>query len=341
MNHLQEVEIMPVTWADIVGPYDCVQSNQQFEKCLDVLMMNVVNSLLPIVLMVALGAGLVQFGFMGEVFCKGLDRLVYYVLLPLAIIASLMKSDLLAGHAATLALATLASLILAYIVSFVMRLGPMQTGPLVQMSFRGNLMFVGLPVVLYAYNGQSEASALAILAVVPIIVLYNVLAVTVLSIGQGGISWKLIPRVTRSVVTNPLIIACVVGAILSAIPWRLPKAMMDSIALLGKTASPLALLSLGGALMFLPVKGRIAPAFVGSMIKVVITPLIAYGLARVFVLDPQATRIVLILAATPTAVASYVLVSQFKRDASLAAAGVVISTLLSMFTLAAVMLMTV
>src|SRR5690606_38367884 len=105
-------------------------------------MSNVVNSLLPIVLMVALGAGLVRFGFMAETFCKGLDRLVYYVLLPLAIIARLMASDLFASSAGmlslVLALATLASLGAGYIVSLAMRLGPAQVGPLVQTSFRGN-----------------------------------------------------------------------------------------------------------------------------------------------------------------------------------------------------------
>lgn len=307
-------------------------------------MIDVMNSLLPIVLMVALGAALVRFGFMAESFCKGLDRLVYYVLLPLAIVARLMTSNLLAGEAGTLslvlAIATLLCLAAGYLASLVMRLKADQVGPLVQASFRGNLMFVGLPVVLYAYNGSDQAAAIAILAVAPIIVLYNVAAVIALSVGQGDLSWHLLPRVSRSVVTNPLIIACVVGALLSLLPVRMPVALVASIELLGKTAAPLALLSLGGALMFLPVKGRILPATVSSVIKVGLMPLLAYGLSRAFSLDPQATRIGLILAATPTAVASYVLVAQFKRDASLAAAGVVISTILSLFSLAIVMSLT-
>ena len=307
-------------------------------------MIQVANSLLPIVLMVAVGAGLVRFGFMAETFCKGLDRLVYYVLLPLAIVARLMASDLFAGSAATLALvlalATLASLAVVYVLAKIMRLDGDQTGPLVQAGFRGNLMFVGLPVVLYAYQGSDEAATFAILAVAPIIVLYNVASVSVLSIGHGGLSLKILPRVLRSVLTNPLIIACVVGTLLSLLPVSLPRALSDSINLLGKTAGPLALLSLGGALMFLPVKGRMWPAMVSSVVKVVVTPLLVFGLARAFGLDDQAARIGLILAATPTAVASYVLVTQFKQDTSLAAAGVVISTVLSMFSLAVIMLVT-
>ena len=71
---------------------------------------------------------------------------------------------------------------LAYLVGRGLRLQPRQLGSFVQGSFRANVAFVGLPVILLAFAQASklvaaEVAGLAVLAIVFLIPIYNLATV--------------------------------------------------------------------------------------------------------------------------------------------------------------------
>ena len=299
----------------------------------------IVNGLLPVVLLVAGGAALLRFGFFDSVFRKGLDRLVYWVLLPALIIQSLAgaPTDVAGTGGMTLALsaATVAVTVLAYAAAWTGRLARPMQGVVVQAALRGNLAFVGLPVVDLVLGGEMFTRATLLFA--PIVVLYNVLGVGALLLAQHRVDASLPRKLLVSLVTNPLLLACVAGLGMWKLGAALPTPVDTTLRLLGRPAAPLALLSLGGAIVSLPLGGRVGWSLVASGLKVAVLPAVSWGLCGLLGLPAEDRLVVMIFSACPTAVASYVLATQLRGDASLAAAAVVVSTVLSGVALAVVL----
>jgi predicted permease len=109
---------------------------------------------------------------------------------------------------------------------------------------------------------------------------------------------------------------------------------MATLDLVAQPSATLALLSLGGAMVVHPVHGKLGLAVGGAILKCAVVPLIAYACCELLGIHGVDRTIVLVFAATPTAVASYVLATQLGGDEPLAAAGIVVSTILSAASLA-------
>ena len=307
--------------------------------------MRILESLLPIALLIALGSGLVRFRFLDETIRQGLDRLVYWIALPALIIQVLAGApppDVL-GSAAGMAIALCGATTIVAAISWCIArcwLPRPEAGVFTQATFRGNLAFVGLPVIALAVGGGTSGDAMlakAALVFAPTVVIYNVLSVSALVAAQHRIDASLPRKMARTLASNPLLIACVAGLSLWYAGWSLPSVAITTLELLGKPAATLALISLGGVLASYPVGQRAIVASVAASFKCVLTPTVALGLAMSLGLSAEDRQVVLIFAATPTAVASHVLVTQLGGDHSLAAASIVISTLLSAVSLGVVL----
>jgi len=306
----------------------------------------IIDSLLPLALLVALGAALLRLRFFDEAFRKGLDRLVYWVALPALIVrvlAGAPSADVL-GEAGQMAVALCgATLIVAagsWGIAKTLGLPRSESGVFTQAGFRGNLAFVGLPVIALAVgaNGDREVIlAKAALVFAPTVVLYNVLGVAVLIAAQQRLDATLPWRMLKSLAMNPLLIACVIGLGLWYFAVPLPTAGRTTLELIGKPAAPLALISLGGVLASYPVGRRLKTAALAATLKCGLTPVATWGIGVGLGLPPGDLRVVLIFAACPTAVASYVLATQLKGDPALAAATIVLSTLVSVVSLGVVL----
>lgn len=307
--------------------------------------LQIVNALAPLAVLVALGAVLLKTGFFTTALRQGLDRLVYWVALPALIVRVLAQAPPAADDGSVqmtlvLCAATLAAALIAWGVAWISRVPRASVGVLIQAAFRGNLAFVGLPVIALASHDDSVLLAKAAFVFAPTVVLYNVLGVVGLVASQQRFSADMPRRMVWSLATNPLLLACVVGMALGAWGQALPTAASTSLELLGKPAGPLALLSLGGVLVSYPVKRHLGLGLVTSLFKCGLVPLLTWVFARFMGLDGPDLQVVMIFSACPTAVASYVLATQLKGDAGLAAAAIVISTLLSGLALGGVLILT-
>lgn len=307
-------------------------------------MFQATESLIPIILLVALGAGLYKAGFMDAALRRGLDRFTYWVALPSLFIHSLSNTDFGALQAGdmvlVLAISVIVASLLAAALAFLMGLSRDAFGVFVQLGFRGNMAFVGLPLIIFAVDQPGTSGALvasALIALAALVPLNNLIAVLALYLAQHSLSWRLLRQLSVKVITNPLIASALIGGVLGWMGWRLPVVIDRPFELLGQTAIALALVSLGGALIELGIKGRIGLSVVVSGFKVAVVPLIAFGLAYAWRLPPEQTFVVMVFSACPAATASYILTTQLGGDDSLAAAGIIVSTLLSLISLAVVL----
>jgi predicted permease len=138
-------------------------------------------------------------------------------------------------------------------------------------------------------------------------------------------------------VTNPLLLASGLGVAFAAVGFALPLWLHQSVAVVGQMALPLALLCIGGTLVIMPLRGKRTNAFLASLLKIGMTPLLAWPVARWAGLSSDETRIALLFLATPTAAASFTLAGKLGGDEALAASSVVLSTVLSILSLSAVL----
>jgi len=97
---------------------------------------------------------------------------------------------------------------------------------------------------------------------------------------------------------------------------------------------PIALLCIGGSLAMTSMRGRRSWIIAAALMKVVVLPLIVFGLAWLAGLGPQEMRIALVLASSPTAAAAFVMAKQMGGDEALASGSIALSTLLSAASLA-------
>lgn len=313
--------------------------------------MVVINILTPIILLIALGTVLRRTGFASEAFFKESSRLVFWIGLPALLFRETALAEPQLGTAFGISLILLAGMaacmVLAHLLGRGLGLARPSLASFIQGAYRGNLAYVGLPVVLYALAAAGQDTdrwrAIALLATVPVIPAYNILAVVILANGsqqepinlsrQGG-------KLLLGVLSNPLIISCLAGLAYAYSGLPLPLLVDRSLSAVGQMALPLSLLAIGASLRLRAIREGGMPALFSSLIKVLVAPAVGYVLARWMGLASTGLQVALLYLAMPTAVMSYVMAESMGADGQLAGSIVVISTLLAMPVLALVLLLT-
>jgi predicted permease len=308
-------------------------------------MQTLISSLLPICLVIALGAGLRASGFLSEGFFAGMNRLCYWIALPVLLVHKLAGASLQGESAlricAALIIATVGCVLVGYAAALAIRLPSRSLGAFVQSAFRGNLVYVGLPVILYSLapsggpSGDSVQST-AIVAVAPLIAVYNMLSVLVLSLHGSHENRPPAARVIKQIATNPLIVACLIGMALCLSGVTLPSVANRTLQLVGQVALPLALLAIGSSLTLDRIRGNLVASIVATTIKVAVAPSIGYGIAVSLGLAESEMCIALVYLACPTAAVSYIMAGQLGGDEVLSGSAVVLSTIASLASLSVV-----
>jgi len=304
--------------------------------------MQIIDSLAPVVLLIGLGVFLVRISFVKREMLKGMNDLAYWIGLPTFIFYSLatvpLKTAALGPMLAVFLTGTAAALGGGFIAVRLLKQPIASRGTFLQATFRGNLAFIGLPIVVFTASGLPDADPqtmqeLAVLTLAPMMVIYNVVAVLLLYGSQTGFSGELVAKTLRQVATNPLILASVAGIAVALAGWTFPNFLDRTLEALGRLALPLALLSIGGSLVTVPVRGSLAAAGTASLLKVGVAPLIGIGAGIALGAPSEVLLVAAIYLSCPTAAASYVLARQLGGDEALAASTIVISTLLSLISL--------
>ena len=204
-------------------------------------------------------------------------------------------------------------------------------GAFVQGSLRCNYIIFGATLVRNILGDGSAAKSAMVLAVV--IPLYNVLSIIVLSARSNKVTTISGKGLLLDIVKNPMIIAICAGALFSFLQIELPPVLMNPIKSLAAIGSPIAMLAVGGALELKALQSRKMHLIFATVIKLAIAPLIAVPLGYLVGLRGDELLITMVLFAAPSATSGYVMATSMDGDSHLAAGIVVLSTLLSVFTL--------
>jgi malonate transporter len=137
----------------------------------------------------------------------------------------------------------------------------------------------------------------------------------------------------KHVVLNPLVISTLVGMLLSVLGLRMPGPVAAYFGIFADALTPCALFAIGLGLSLDGLRANIGQASLLSAVKLVIMPLIVYGLSLSLHLDPLYTIAAVICAAVPTAKTVYILAGEYHREEMMVASTVSLTTLASVVSL--------
>lgn len=300
--------------------------------------MDILLSVFPVFLLIALGAVLRRYGFLNQGFIDSANSLVYYILLPALLINELSAAEFRSAFSLTLVVGAYAAILLTFGIAFALalalKIGPSETGSFVQGTVRANFAYVGLPIV-FNVMGQAGLSKAGILLGFGVIWL-NALSILALILPHGlgkekGIETAL--RILRQVVTNPTILACTAGIALSLLSLPVPAIARKTMSLLAAATLPLSLLCLGGSFSIERARRGFGLAALAALLKLVVVTGLALAFYRWMGVGGDDLRVGVIMLGCPTAVVTYVLASQLMGDIDLAGTIVITSTAASAVTI--------
>jgi malonate transporter and related proteins len=196
-----------------------------------------------------------------------------------------------------------------------------------------NTGFVALPV-LQAIYGQRAVLPAAIATVFVAVVMFPI-AVVLLELAQRDANAaRTEPLATfKHVVFNPLVISTLVGMLLSILGLHMPRPVATYLGIFADALTPCALFAIGLGLSIDGLRANIRRASLLSVVKLVIMPLIVYGLSVSLGLDPLNTIAAVVCAAVPTAKTAYILAGEYHCEEMMVASTVSLTTLASIISL--------
>lgn len=296
-------------------------------------MLVILNSLIPVFAVIALGFIVRRTGFPGEDFWPPLDRINYYVLFPSLLCHTLAVADLSSFDVWPMAYALAAGLL--SMVAFLMlsqRLRPLP-GPEFSSVFQGAARwnsFVALAAIASLFGAEGVTLAAVSFAVlVPIV---NVLSVIILT-RHGGREPAGLGTVLGLVARNPLILACIAGIFLNATGIGLPGPLAVTAKILGDASLTLGLIAVGAGLRIGHAMRAKWVVLYTSALKLLLMPMLMMGWCHVFGVDGLPRLVVLICGAVPGATSSYILARQLGGDIDLMASLITGGTLFAVFSM--------
>ncbi len=296
----------------------------------------VISSLFPVFALLLLGHLLKRFKLTTDDFLKTSDRLIYYIFFPVLVFWKIGGADTGSGISWDLCLVGIIAIAATYLVSALalkmFTVSAFKAGTFSQSCYRFNT-YIGMAIVYNALGDEGvKHFSILIGFVIPFI---NVLAVSTLIwySGERIVFSERIRMTLREIVTNPLIIGCLTGLLYARFINRFPAFLDNAFSLSTAVALPLALISIGGALTMKSLKGNLRLSMVAAVIKLLLLPVAGYLLLGFFQVSGVPFKVGMIYFTLPASASIYVLSAQLNSDTELASAAIVLSTILSFFSL--------
>jgi malonate transporter len=198
-----------------------------------------------------------------------------------------------------------------------------------------NTGFVALPI-LHSIYGQPAVLPAAIATVFVAAVMFPASVILLESergspLGSSGRSAVLV----KQIALNPMVLSTLLGLAWAIAGWPVPAPVAAYLNIFAAALTPCALFAIGLGLSVEAVRSKLAASLALTAVKLVIMPLVVYGLCVVSGLNPLYTIAAVVCAAVPTAKTVFILAGEYKVEEDLVTATVSITTLLSVVTLLA------
>ena len=292
----------------------------------------IMEPLIPIFCIIVLGFAMSQTPVSSRSVWEGLERLTYYLFFPALLISRLSITRFEAAKLLDIGL----SLGLALLVFTLLFIGLHRfiaerresLGSVYQGGIRFNT-YIGLACIeaLYGDNGLGLA-ALCLLVYIPLVNVLSVIALT--ARGRDGNRTTL---VTVSVLTNPLVLACLIGTVLGLYEVNVPEIVLELLDVLSQPALPLGLLAVGAGIRLMAFGRQSWQLTVAMLGKLLVFPALVAAGTFLFRVPSDLAAVLLLLTCLPAPPSAFILARQLGGDVSLMANIITLQTVVAFFTI--------
>ena len=313
------------------------------------------NAVMPIVLVIATGYFLKSIHLFDEKFFPLLNKLCFRCCLPSLLFFNVYNVENLSevAHYWKICIFAIVSILVFFILAvLVIRISvsdDRQKGVMIQAAYRSNYAIIGISLAMSISSGDSRPVALASILSSVSIPLFNVLAIIALSlfVSENGKKVSVI-SIIRKIFTNPLILGVLTGIVFLVIRHFIPEDengtkiftikqnlpfVYKTVSMLAVSASPIALIALGGNFKFSAVSRLKYKIIAGVLARTVLCPLVCLTAAYKIGFSSLEFPALIALYGTPLAVSTVPMTAEMGSDSELAGQLVVWTTLASAFTL--------
>ena len=191
-----------------------------------------------------------------------------------------------------------------------------------------NNVLLGLPLTRTLLGDAAMPSA-ALVVVFNALTLWTLVTVSVEWARHGAPTLAGFGKTARGVLTNPLVAAILSGTVFSLTGLALPALIDQPLKLLGDAALPLSLIALGMGLAEFGVREGWQQSAAISALKLVVHPLVVWGLAVLLGLPEMETKAVVLLASLSVGANVYLMSRQFQVMQGPVASSLLMSTALA------------
>lgn len=196
-----------------------------------------------------------------------------------------------------------------------------------------NTAFIGYPVIQAVYG--EEAVFFASTSGIPFNLAIYTIGIIMLTKNRGDGT-----KINFKNVLTPPLIATFISIFIFAFNVHVPAFIDETCDLMAGAAIPLSMFVVGSSLGDVPLKEAFSDKrmYLLSFVRLIVCPIITWLLLRPFIESCVMLGTIIILAATPMPVIATILGIQYGRDGVESSKGIFLSTVLSMLTMPAIIL---
>jgi len=302
-------------------------------------------ALLPVFIIITIGALLRRSNLMGDSHWAGVDHVCYFVLFPAIIFKEIAAADFSNIPVWHMAAAMIVALTVMFALLLLLRaplsaalgINGAQFTSLFQGATRWHTFIAFATVPLFFGN---DALALAAVSAATMTPLLNVVCVIVMSIYIGG-ERPPAGKLAMIVLRNPFFFSSMGGVLFQLLGLPLPGLAVQVLDMIGRGALGLALLTVGAGLHFGEAAAAKLTVGLATVLKLLVMPVLMFFTLKLFGVTGTPAAVALLCSAVPTGSGAYVLAKQMGGDAPLVAniltaqvicAAITIPLILTLFT---------
>ena len=311
----------------------------------------VLASLVPVVLLIAIGRWASHAGWLRPDSVKDLSTLLFMVLTPALMFRTMSKVDIVHLDLTPIAAYFSATLLLYAAVTWWGRATRHAAAMAISATF-GNTVAIGIPVVSLAYGEAALVTLFTIVAVHALILLTLTTvmfewatrreAAGLLTSGLPGTSagpgWvAAVGLAVRGGILNPATTPTLLGLLFAQSGWPMPGVLDNTLKLLAAAMGPVALILVGAALATARMGEQAKAALTLALLKNLLLPVLVAASGWAWGLRGTPLTVMVVAAAMPIGANAFLFSQRYNVAQSLVTAGVALSTLLALLSVSLVM----
>ncbi|GGK57861.1 AEC family transporter [Amphritea balenae] len=297
---------------------------------------------IPVFLLMVLGWGCRRYGLLEEHSAGSLNSYVFYIAVPALMFLSTASVDIDSVLRWDFIAVYLGGSCLAVVLSFLCwrRLNleqPLDWTVIALNSAWANTVYMGVPIFYFMFGDRGTLPVVISTLASNLVFILILALMSEIQNSEAGIWQKLKKLLVQALLKNPIMMAPILGMLVSISGLNLPAVILTPLDMLAPSAAPVALFALGMSLYGLEVKRAGFDLAWLSLVKLILHPLVTYLLALAVGLDPFWAASAVLLASLPTGAMVFVLAQQYQTRVTLTSATIMVTTLLSIVTLAVIL----